>query len=298
VRWDANFDEPRVGAPETIALLRTPGRLADGTPHEYAFGREVATYRGLRVEGSSGSGLGFRSELYRLPDQHFSVIVLANLSDLSPTALARQVTDLYLEPELERVASGEDALGDQDEPVVEADELASYAGLYWSDVIEGSHELAVKGGELQLVTSEGSYPLTPLGEGSFELRAAPRRFTFTFLAPETAGGAERLRVEVGGRRPVDYVRVEAWKPSVDQLPAFTGEFASDEGLATLNVVADGARLRIMRHRFEPDELRPIVRDVFAAVYGMFRFVRGPDGLVTAVELTTERSRHIRFNRPK
>jgi len=49
-RWDANFYEPRVGTPETIALVRTPGRLAGGQPLDYAFGLEIGAYRGLRVE--------------------------------------------------------------------------------------------------------------------------------------------------------------------------------------------------------------------------------------------------------
>ncbi|UOQ51354.1 serine hydrolase domain-containing protein [Hymenobacter cellulosivorans] len=48
VRWDQNFYRNRLGQgrPELLRLLLTPGRLNDGTSTGYAFGLEVAPYRG------------------------------------------------------------------------------------------------------------------------------------------------------------------------------------------------------------------------------------------------------------
>jgi len=195
------------------------------------------------------------------------VIVLANLYDLNPTALAHQVADIVLKPEIERAALAKPAPEPKTAPSVQADVLASYAGLYWSDRIESSHELAVEGETLRLLTSEGPFSLAHVGAGTFQLTEAPRRFIFTFVEPEKAEGAQRLRVEVGGQKPIEYVRVDAWRPAADALSAFTGEFSSEEGLSPFQVAVDGGRLRILRRKFKPDELSPIVRDVFRTEIG-------------------------------
>jgi hypothetical protein len=224
------------------------------------------------------------------------VIVLANLFDVNPTGLARQIADICLEPEFERAAPSPAPSRPEALPAAKPEELDSYAGLYWSDRIEGSHRLEVEKGELRLLTGEGPYPLAQIGPGSFQLTAAPRRFVFTFLAPDTPGGVRPLRLDVGGKKPVDYERVESWRPETGALAAFAGEFSSDEGLAPLKVATDGSQLRLLRRKFKPAELSPIVRDVFQTPIGVVRFLRGPDGHVTALELTTDRSRHLRFDR--
>jgi CubicO group peptidase (beta-lactamase class C family) len=47
VRWDRNFDDPQVGGAALLRDLQEPGRLADGSPIDYARGLTVDRYRGL-----------------------------------------------------------------------------------------------------------------------------------------------------------------------------------------------------------------------------------------------------------
>jgi len=95
-RWDQNFYDARVGGAELIKLVTTPGALNNGHLLEYAFGLEVRTYRGLRVVEHGGDFAGYHAYLARFPDQHLSVILLCNLSNINQVPLAHAVADIYL----------------------------------------------------------------------------------------------------------------------------------------------------------------------------------------------------------
>ncbi len=96
--WDQNFYRNRIGkgGSKLIEQMLTPGELNSGEKLQYAFGLEIETYRGLSVVRHSGSAAGYRSEMLRFPDLNFTVIILSNLADFSPTKLAEHVADLYL----------------------------------------------------------------------------------------------------------------------------------------------------------------------------------------------------------
>ena len=291
-RWDGNFYLPRAGSPGTIALLRKAGRLADGTELSYGLGLERGTYRGLAIESHAGSDPGYRAELMRFPEQRFAVGVLCNLMDISATALARQVADLYLAREIRDAAQSPKNAS----PTALAEvDPGSLAGLYWSERIEGAHRLVAEGGELRLVTSEGPFTLTPIAPRVFQLMAAPRRFTFTFGEPDRPGAAPRLRVEVAGQRAVDYAKVEDWAPAAADLESYAGEYRNEETGAQWTVALRGPRLVLVRAKFEPEPLQPVIRDVFQASFGVVRFVRERSRW-TGLSLSTERSRHIRFTK--
>ena len=53
-------------------------------------------YRGLATVRHGGSWGGYRAELLRFPEQHFSVVCLCNRGDSNPGKRAEQVADIYL----------------------------------------------------------------------------------------------------------------------------------------------------------------------------------------------------------
>jgi CubicO group peptidase (beta-lactamase class C family) len=69
----------------------------------YGFGWFVGPYRGLRDFSHSGERPGFSSMLIRLPDEKFTVVVLANSDgrpNTAPYDLAYQLVDIYLADKL------------------------------------------------------------------------------------------------------------------------------------------------------------------------------------------------------
>jgi CubicO group peptidase (beta-lactamase class C family) len=98
-KWDANFFDAKVGGKEVVTKRVTAGRLKGGEAVGYAGGLFLGNYRKLPIVSHAGADVGFRAEMLRFPEQHFSVVVLCNLFDVSATRLAQQVADLYLADE-------------------------------------------------------------------------------------------------------------------------------------------------------------------------------------------------------
>src|SRR5579859_3589552 len=96
LKWDGNFYSGQVGGKDFLAELQEQGKLNGGKVLDYAKGLFIADYRGLHTVSHGGSWGGYRAELQRFPEQHFSVACLCNRSDANPTRRARQVADIYL----------------------------------------------------------------------------------------------------------------------------------------------------------------------------------------------------------
>jgi CubicO group peptidase (beta-lactamase class C family) len=99
-KWDQNFYEPKVGDAQLLARFQEQGTVNDGKKIDYALGVEHDEFRGLKCVEHGGADAGFRCDLIRFPAERFSVILLANTSDVNAANLARRVTEIYLADEL------------------------------------------------------------------------------------------------------------------------------------------------------------------------------------------------------
>src|SRR3954464_8816067 len=88
VKWQAALDSGRVLTPSSLALMRTPTTLSDGTKIDYGLGTRLGSLDGHRVLGHTGNGGGFRSVLESFPDDHLTIAVLINTEDGSPPPVA------------------------------------------------------------------------------------------------------------------------------------------------------------------------------------------------------------------
>jgi CubicO group peptidase (beta-lactamase class C family) len=91
-KWDrALTAHTLLTAKESAPLQQLDGSLAP----LYGFGWFLNPYRGHRRYAHYGETVGFRTAIQRFPDDHLTVIVLANRSDADAPALAERVADLY-----------------------------------------------------------------------------------------------------------------------------------------------------------------------------------------------------------
>jgi CubicO group peptidase (beta-lactamase class C family) len=148
-KWDANFEKPKVGGKQAIALLQTPGRLNDGQTIPYAFAVTTGEFHGLKTYSHGGSYGGYRSMALRIPERHLSVITLCNTSD-APNSLAEQVSSVVLGFAAEKstmaamdfsppsLLSSGTAQASYDSLAVRrrTDQLARIAGSYYSSELE------------------------------------------------------------------------------------------------------------------------------------------------------------------
>jgi CubicO group peptidase (beta-lactamase class C family) len=63
----------------------------------YGFGWFLDPYRGHKRYAHYGETMGFRTAIQRFPDDHLTVIVLMNRTDIDAPTVAESVADLYLE---------------------------------------------------------------------------------------------------------------------------------------------------------------------------------------------------------
>jgi CubicO group peptidase (beta-lactamase class C family) len=186
LKWDENFYSAQVGGKAFLQEIQQPGSLNSGKVLTYAKGLFIAKYRGLPTVRHGGSWGGYRAELLRFPEQHFSVVCLCNRSDSNPEKRADQVADIYLAPLLQpKQAKGKDADPDESpkhrpQILVSASELQPYAADYWSDELGVSYRFSMTGEKLQIagIFSAGSFRrsselqgkiLVPVAKDTFEI---------------------------------------------------------------------------------------------------------------------------------
>jgi hypothetical protein len=137
-------------------MIHTRGVLNKGDTIAYAFGNNVTTYRGLRVDEHGGSLMGYKAEILRFPDQRFSVLATCNLGSINPGPLAEQVAEVYLGSKMGPAPTRQVAgrrprdVTQAAIPVLGASELAAYAGDYYSDEVDATYHIVVLDGGLAL----------------------------------------------------------------------------------------------------------------------------------------------------
>lgn len=171
VLWNRNLDEPVVGGPAFVERMLTRGVLANGDTLGYALGLRRERYRGLRTVWHGGAWAGYRANHTRYPDQNMAVFTLCNRNDVSATALSRRVAEAFLGHLMEPVPAREAVRRESNAPkplVLSARELERYTGRYYSEELDGTYTVQLRGDTLWMVVRNGL-------EGSM-VPVAPRVF--------------------------------------------------------------------------------------------------------------------------
>jgi CubicO group peptidase (beta-lactamase class C family) len=288
-KWDENFYNPRVGGAPLVEEMLKVGKLNNGEALTYASGLDISTFRGLRIVDHAGADAGYRSDLLRFPDQHFSAAVLCNLATTNPSNLTRKVAAIYLEDKMkpEPAASAVKPVHLTD------DQLKRNAGIFLDS--EGSEfvKTVFKDGGLK-VASDGDpdLTLTPIAEDRFRLEVAPVEFAF-HTRPD---GQSELVVSHEGGKPREFNKLPAFTASPAGLVQYSGTYHSDEIDALYRFSVEDGKLVLRRLNNMPDTLEVQGPDLFSSGLGVVRFVRNPAREVTGFILNTDRVRNFQFEK--
>jgi CubicO group peptidase (beta-lactamase class C family) len=153
LKWDENFYSGQIGGKDFLAEIQEQGKLNDGKVLEYAKGLFIGEYRGLHAVSHGGSWGGYRAELLRFPEQHFSVACLCNLGSASPSNRAHRVADIYLaslmKPKEEKKKESKDDERQEAEIRLTEEQLRDYLGDYFSDELRIAYRLEASDGKLK-----------------------------------------------------------------------------------------------------------------------------------------------------
>jgi len=177
LRWDNYLHGAE--KPAIYPLMLAEGHLNNGDAIGYAQGIVIHQYRGLRTVEHSGSSWGFRSELVRFVDPGLSIAIACNSDFARPGVLAERVADHYLADQLGPTSSEEEPGSGRETPdrvpgapELTTDQLAEFAGEFFSDELDATYRFTVADGGL-VVRIEQEPPLEVLA-------AAADRFEFAF----------------------------------------------------------------------------------------------------------------------
>jgi CubicO group peptidase (beta-lactamase class C family) len=198
--WDENFYTGKVGGRALVERMYEVGLLNDGNPTDYAAGVNVYESRGFTWVTHSGSWVGYRSSIRRVPSEHLSVIVLCNRAEAEAGDYGRRIAEVFLKdklgpPEPEEPEPEEKPAAAEWSP----EELSRYAGAYFSEEADARCVIDERGGKLVLESCS---------DGEVLRAGKPGEFT-------TADGSPTLRFAESGDDTDGFIY---WSPDLRGLP--------------------------------------------------------------------------------
>jgi len=291
--WDENFYTNRVGGEDLARMMRTPATLTNGQKIPYGFGLMFGDYRGLPTETHGGSYHGFRTELLRFPQQHFSVAVLCNVASANASALAAQVADLYLADVLQPLPQAE---AEPVEVKIDPRVFDAYAGEYAVDN-NGQPVVMTFGrqGERFFLQPPGQPPVEifPTSETEFFIKVAPGRIAFQREADDKVNRV----VLRWGQGDLIGQRIVAAPTSARSLSDFAGVYYAEELDGELRLAVLDARLFVSNSSGSRTPLAQRSEQSFALPGGAaLEFARGADGQMGGFVYSSSRVRGLKFVR--
>jgi hypothetical protein len=208
----------------------------------------VSTYRGLPIVEHGGANFGYRTNIFRFPQQRFSVIALCNSSSAEPDSLTRKVADIYLEKILQPARAPATFATSGSDP-------ALFAGKYFETRTHYLTSFTVANGDLML---EG-HVLEPIGPNEFEDPIIRGTVAFS-----SSTGAMKATVTYNNAITFAGTRINDLHLDDAALAAYAGVYKSTELDATYKLSVDKGGL-MLRMNWNPTvKLQPIIPNEFEA----------------------------------
>src|SRR5216684_595125 len=217
LKWDENFYSGQIGGKGFTSEIQEQGRLNSGKVLDYAKGLRIADYRGLRTVSHGAAWGGYRAELLRFPEQHFSVACLCNLGSAGSSARAHRVADIYLASLM--TPRPDKALTEEREQFIDvvdlkSDSLLAFVGDFWSDELRATYRFRKLKGSLKLsiIGADGTVRSTGISAdglvaGSHDIfRIGSQQYTFHFTR-DARGEVNGFTLDAGRTRGLKFVRL-------------------------------------------------------------------------------------------
>ncbi|MBK7090392.1 MAG: serine hydrolase [bacterium] len=294
--WDANFYENKLGKkdPNLMRKLETRTVLNNGDTMVWALGLRHDENNGHHVIRHGGAYFGFRSEIARFPEQHLTVIVLANLATIEATGLAYQVADLYLPRALpkELADTSPAKFVTLSRPALEAK-----AGAFRNPNTGTIWTITPNDTALSVATSTGfNFDLMPISDNEFLPTGIALQGTVAYQ--KLPSGELTIELAIAGQQTARFqpFRVDTMPPNLDQ---YVGEYRCRELELTFVLSLEGDVLRFAEKGTTGQiPAQPTIKDEFVAQGGQtqIRFERDENDRIHAMRLSLPRAKNILFER--
>ena len=299
--WAMNFENPVVGK-DIIEKMNMKGILNKGDTIGYAMGQGIGVYKGLKFNAHDGADAGYRTSLWRFPDQKFSVNVLSNFASFNPSGMAMRIADIYLKdkevtktPKKEEEANTENkASSDNKSLKVDHDTLMAYCGKYELD--PGEMATVSLENESLFVEAPGlpKTSMTTISSTTFDVNTVSARVTFL---RDESGKVVKLKAQMNGEEHFA-MKMPDFDPSKVNLAEYAGDFYSSELSTTYSIVVESGKLIARHFRTGDIHLVSAKPDQFTGdqwYFGNIEFIRD-NNTITGCKVSTGRVRNLTFVR--
>lgn len=275
-KWDENFYTKQIGGEGFINLMQKTDELNNKTPQNYASGLIVSNYKGYKTVGHRGADAGYRSNIIRFPDEHFSVVIFANMASISPSLLSYKVADLFLK----------DKSIPQPMFKVNSKIVKGWTGDYFEMRTQSLQKLTYQNEKLSMGTTE----LIATGNATFNIPNSSSTLTFTGDSLNA-----QLDVFTEGAGLNTYKKVNKMVLAISELEEYKGDFYSSELDTKYSVFTKDSSLLIKIPRNDEMKLSPVLKDIFTGNF-IIRFQRNKKDKIEGFFLSTGRVRNLYFEK--
>ncbi len=293
-KWDDAFYQSKVFSKNFWTSMTKTGQLNNGNDLDYAAGLMIGKYKGLKKISHGGAFVGFRSDMLRFPEHHFSVVILCNRADVNPSALCLQVADIFLKNNyIVETNSGKPGALTETIPPVEVYSFQNLIGKY--ELVPGLEvEVSIKNDSMHILQkwNNAAYNIAKTRGNSFQLPDNPE-VTFTF-SEKLDGFTQKLSVNQNGRISHAIRKKEVDLTHID-LKVYEGYYPSSELQTVYHIFLEGGILRLKILDKEPINLTACNIDEFNAPGMLLRFNKIGE-TITGFEMDAGRIKNITFNK--
>jgi CubicO group peptidase (beta-lactamase class C family) len=275
-KWDENFYTKKIGGEAFVNLMQSTGELNNETSQNYAAGLVVSNYKGYKTVGHGGADAGYRSNIIRFPDEHFSVVILANLASINPSSLSYKVADLFLKDKsIQQPTFGPDS-----------NIVKGWAGDYFDMNTQSLLKFNYKNEKL----SVGATELIITGNATFNIPNSSSNLTFS---GDSLSAQLEVFTEGAGRNT--YKKVNKFVLPATGLEEYIGSFYSSELDTKYSVSVNDSSLIIKIPRNDEMKLSPLMKDIFTGNF-IVRFQRNKKNKIEGFFLSAGRVRNLYFEK--
>lgn len=285
-RWDENFYSKKIGNDAFVNAMQFTGTLNNKTPETYASGLRIQTYKGYKIVEHSGGDAGYRSYMLRIPEQHFSVIILANLANINAASVSYKVADLFLNDKSIKFLNDKSIKNKLVDIKTDSAILKSWAGTYLNQDSKSTVVLKFKNGKLF--------------RNQDTLKAVNNtQFTHPYAKYTLSGDSVNavLLVQIKGTIDKTYKKLKNIVLTPKQLEEYQGRFYSSELDTKYNIYVKDNDLYLKLPRTEGWKLSPMMKDLFTSGPVTIEYMRDKKK-INGFIVYTLRTRNIHFEKEK
>lgn len=292
-RWTEALHGGRVLKPESLKAMTTPNPLPPGASGmHYGYGLVVSETQRLRTIGHNGGLQGWSSNLVWFPEQHVTIVALANAMPGAPEAAPAVVTQAlpkrFLAEEIARLPAPVESTSIDPKSYPAFAGRYDYEGAVMSITVEKDHLYAQ-------LTGQPKFEIFPQGPDEFFWKVVAARVRF--LRDEKGNVIAAQHTQGGNTFKAPRLGDEAVKLTAEQLDAFVGKYQYGPP-AVLTVKREGAQLTAQLTGQPAFPIFPSGEDgsfEWRVVPAKVRFEKGADGKVTRAVHTQN---GVTFDAPK